>query len=319
VSTTWSSTPSMPPWPGRSRPRYVPRWRAGSRGSTSPRSLPPRSRTSRTCSESPSPTGSRPPTTGATSYSPSIRYPRSEQMPLPAPNLDDRRFQDFVDDAKRLIQRRIPAWTDHNVHDPGRTLIEAVATIADQLGYRLNQVPERHYRKFLDLLGITLRPPAAARADLTFRLSAPRPEPPCGPGAGAGARRAGCLLLRCAAAGRPVLRGTVRRGAALRSAAADRQRDRGPRGRSRSPAAALGGVHRFRLDRVRGGAGRDGRSQQAWRHPAAPAPGTGPVPDQGHPGGRGTGRGDADSAGLSRLQPQPGSVQALRRVRGRHG
>jgi predicted phage baseplate assembly protein len=97
-------------------------------------------------------------------------------MPLPAPNLDDRRFQDFVDDAKRLIQRRIPAWTDHNVHDPGVTLIEAVATIADQLGYRLNQVPERHYRKFLDLLGIMLRPPAAARADLTFRLSAPRSE-----------------------------------------------------------------------------------------------------------------------------------------------
>lgn len=97
-------------------------------------------------------------------------------MPLPAPNLDDRRFQDFVDDAKRLVQRRIPAWTDHNVHDPGVTLIEAVATIADQLGYRLNQVPERHYRKFLDLLGITLRPPTAARTDLTFRLSAPRPD-----------------------------------------------------------------------------------------------------------------------------------------------
>ncbi|HEY4023584.1 MAG TPA: putative baseplate assembly protein [Pseudonocardiaceae bacterium] len=97
-------------------------------------------------------------------------------MPLPAPNLDDRRFQDFVDDAKRLVQRRIPAWTDHNVHDPGVTLIEAVATIADQLSYRLNQVPERHYRKFLDLLGITLRPPRAASTDVTFRLSAPRPD-----------------------------------------------------------------------------------------------------------------------------------------------
>ena len=97
-------------------------------------------------------------------------------MPLPAPNLDDRRFQDFVDDAKRLLQRRIPAWSDHNVHDPGVTLIEAVATIADQLSYRLNQVPERHHRKFLDLLGITLRPPAAARVPLTFRLSAARPE-----------------------------------------------------------------------------------------------------------------------------------------------
>ncbi len=97
-------------------------------------------------------------------------------MPLPAPDLDDRRFQDFVDDAKRLVRRRVPAWTDHNVHDPGITLIEAVATIADQLAYRLNQVPERHHRKFLDLLGITRRAPAAARAELTFRLSAARPD-----------------------------------------------------------------------------------------------------------------------------------------------
>ena len=129
----------------------------------------------------PSATGSRPPTTGATSSSRSTRSLRSDPMPLPAPNLDDRRFQDFVDDAKRLIQRRIPAWTDHNVHDPGVTLIEAVATIADQLGYRLNQVPERHYRKFLDLLGITLRPPAAARADAD--LPAVRPAARAGQGA----------------------------------------------------------------------------------------------------------------------------------------
>ncbi len=97
-------------------------------------------------------------------------------MPLPAPDLDDRRFQDFVDDAKRLIRRRVPTWSDHNVHDPGITLIEAVATIADQLAYRLNQVPERHHRKFLDLLGITRRAPSAARAELTFKLSAPRPD-----------------------------------------------------------------------------------------------------------------------------------------------
>ena len=29
-------------------------------------------------------------------------------MPLPAPNLDDRRFQDLVDDAKRMVQQRCP-------------------------------------------------------------------------------------------------------------------------------------------------------------------------------------------------------------------
>ena len=39
-------------------------------------------------------------------------------MALPAPNLDDRRFQDLVDDAKRMVMRRCPEWTDHNVSDP---------------------------------------------------------------------------------------------------------------------------------------------------------------------------------------------------------
>ena len=36
-------------------------------------------------------------------------------MTLTAPNLDDRRFQDLVDDAKRLVQRNTTYWTDHNV------------------------------------------------------------------------------------------------------------------------------------------------------------------------------------------------------------
>ena len=30
-------------------------------------------------------------------------------MVLPAPNLDDRHFQDLVDDAKRLVQQRCPS------------------------------------------------------------------------------------------------------------------------------------------------------------------------------------------------------------------
>jgi predicted phage baseplate assembly protein len=97
-------------------------------------------------------------------------------MPLPAPNLDDRRFQQFVDDAKRYIQQRCPEWSDHNVSDPGVTLIEAVAYMADQVVYRLNRVPDKNYLAFLDLLGITLFPPAASRVDVTFWMSAPQPE-----------------------------------------------------------------------------------------------------------------------------------------------
>jgi predicted phage baseplate assembly protein len=97
-------------------------------------------------------------------------------MALPSPNLDDRRFQQFVDDAKRYIQQRAPEWTDHNVSDPGVTLIETVAHMADQVVYRLNRVPEKNHLAFLDLIGITLFPPSAARADVTFWLSAPLEE-----------------------------------------------------------------------------------------------------------------------------------------------
>jgi len=97
-------------------------------------------------------------------------------MALPAPNLDDRRFQELVDDAKRLVQQRCPEWSDHNVSDPGVTLIELFAWMTDQIVYRLNRVPDRNYVKFLDLIGVRLFPPTAAKADVTFWLSSPQDE-----------------------------------------------------------------------------------------------------------------------------------------------
>ncbi|MFD7072289.1 putative baseplate assembly protein [Streptomyces sp. NPDC059913] len=97
-------------------------------------------------------------------------------MALPSPNLDDRRFQQLVDEAKRYVQQRSPEWTDHNVSDPGVTLIETFAYMVDQLLYRLNRVPDKNYAAFLDLLGVTLFPPTVARAEVDFRLSAPQPE-----------------------------------------------------------------------------------------------------------------------------------------------
>ena len=97
-------------------------------------------------------------------------------MALPVPNLDDRRFQDLVDDAKRLVQQRCPEWTDHNVSDPGVTLIELFAWMTDQLLYRVNRIPDRNYVKFLELIGIRLFPPSAARGQVTFWLSGPQPD-----------------------------------------------------------------------------------------------------------------------------------------------
>ena len=97
-------------------------------------------------------------------------------MALPVPNLDDRRFQDLVDESKRLVQQKCPDWTDHNVHDPGVTLIELFAWMTDQMVYRLNRIPDRNYVKFLELIGVKLFPPTAARAPVTFWLSAPLPD-----------------------------------------------------------------------------------------------------------------------------------------------
>lgn len=97
-------------------------------------------------------------------------------MTIPAPNLDDRAFQDLVDEAKRLVMRSCPEWTDNNVADPGVTLIEAFAYMTDQLIFRLNQVPDLHYVKFLELLGETLRPPEDAIAELMLWLTVPQPD-----------------------------------------------------------------------------------------------------------------------------------------------
>jgi predicted phage baseplate assembly protein len=94
-------------------------------------------------------------------------------MSIPIPSLDDRRFQDFVDEAKRMIPRYCPEWTDHNVSDPGITLIELFAWMTEQYIFRLNQVPDKNMLTFLNLIGSRLAPAQPARGDVTFSLSAP--------------------------------------------------------------------------------------------------------------------------------------------------
>jgi predicted phage baseplate assembly protein len=98
-------------------------------------------------------------------------------MPLPAPNLDDRKFQDIVDEAKRLIPRYCPEWTNHNLSDPGVALIELFAWMSEMVLFRVNQVPERLYVHFLNMVGIEPFPPSVARANLTFFLSAVLEQP----------------------------------------------------------------------------------------------------------------------------------------------
>src|ERR1019366_2739236 len=94
-------------------------------------------------------------------------------MPLVAPNLDDRKFADIVAQAKTLIPRYAPEWTNFNDSDPGMTLVQLFAWMTEILVYRINQVPNLNYIKFLQLLGIELAPAQPALANLTFSLARP--------------------------------------------------------------------------------------------------------------------------------------------------
>src|SRR5215472_12361488 len=94
-------------------------------------------------------------------------------MPLVAPNLDDRQYADIVAQAKTLIPRYAPEWTNFNDSDPGMTLVQLFAWMSEILVYRINQVPDLNYIKFLQLLGIELEPAQPAVANLTFSLARP--------------------------------------------------------------------------------------------------------------------------------------------------
>src|SRR5262245_36820699 len=89
---------------------------------------------------------------------------------LPLVNLDDRTWQELVDQAKALIPRYTPEWTDHGPADLGITLIELFAWLVEGMQYRLNQVPDRTFAALLNLVGIQRDPPRPASTMLTFTL-----------------------------------------------------------------------------------------------------------------------------------------------------
>ncbi len=89
-------------------------------------------------------------------------------MPLQIPKIDDRRYQDLLDEALARIPVHNPEWTNFNHSDPGVTLIETFAFMTESLLYRANLIPERNRLKFLQLLGIQLNPATSARGLVQF-------------------------------------------------------------------------------------------------------------------------------------------------------
>lgn len=75
-------------------------------------------------------------------------------MALTQTNLDDRTFDQLATEARALIPRYFPAWTDYNPSDPGITLLELFAFLVEAAIYQINRVPERSLEHFARLVGI---------------------------------------------------------------------------------------------------------------------------------------------------------------------
>jgi hypothetical protein len=89
-------------------------------------------------------------------------------MPLTVPTLDGRRYADLLREAQARIPVHNPEWINFNDSDPGITLLQLFAFMTENLLYRSNLIPERNRLKFLQLLGIPLRPATAAQGVVTF-------------------------------------------------------------------------------------------------------------------------------------------------------
>lgn len=72
-----------------------------------------------------------------------------------APNLFERRFEELVEIGRAQLPSIAPAWTDHNAHDPGITLMELLAWVAEAQLYSLSRQRHDERTAYAALLGIS--------------------------------------------------------------------------------------------------------------------------------------------------------------------
>lgn len=87
---------------------------------------------------------------------------------LPIPVLDDEGFEEIWEQARSMIPRLAPEWTDFNQHDPGITFLELFAFLKESQQYHLDQIGPRNRQKYLKLLGMTRQHRTPARAGVVL-------------------------------------------------------------------------------------------------------------------------------------------------------
>lgn len=98
-------------------------------------------------------------------------------MPLPLPNLDDRRFDDLVEEARARLARQLPELSVVAPGDPVHAVVDLFAWLSETILYRANQIPERQRRAFLNLLQLPLRPARPAAGVVSIDAEPPAGQP----------------------------------------------------------------------------------------------------------------------------------------------
>ncbi|GIE35160.1 hypothetical protein Ait01nite_082050 [Actinoplanes italicus] len=114
-----------------------------------------------------------------------------------APRLDRRGADELLALLRERAAVHLPRWTPPESGDPGTVLQLAFARLMEVALARLNRAPDKHLLTFLDTMGVSLLPPAAATVPLTFGLA---------PGAAPTVVPAGTAADRPAGAGSPAVR-----------------------------------------------------------------------------------------------------------------
>ena len=94
------------------------------------------------------------------------------------PNLDDQKYDDIVETARRKVMQIFPDWSNFNPSDPGLTILELFAWLKEMQQYHLNHISHIGVLSCLLLLGITPLKAAAAKVIAVFSKTQPPQESP---------------------------------------------------------------------------------------------------------------------------------------------
>ena len=90
---------------------------------------------------------------------------------MSAPKIDKRDYEEVLTQIRELVPFYTPEWKATDERDSGVALLKIFSQMLMGIINRLNQVPEKNFVAFLNMLGIKLLPATQAVVPVTFHVS----------------------------------------------------------------------------------------------------------------------------------------------------